>query len=174
MRGYIRKRSKGSWQISVSAGFDPVTGKRRQVWRTVRGTKKNAEQELTRLLREVDNGTSADPGRITLGEYLERWLDHMRTRVRPRTLERYASIVRGHLTPALGAVPLAKLHPLHIQALYDRLLSSGRLRGEGGLSPRTVHYIPRGAVRSTSPGSALAAALGKSSRGSTSTASGTA
>ena len=143
MRGYMRKKSKDSWQISVSAGFDPVTGKRRQIWRTVRGTKKNAEQELTRLLREVDKGTSADPGRITLGEYLERWLEHMRTRVRSRTLERYAEIVRGHLAPSLGNVPLAKLHPLHIQALYDRLLSSGRLRTEGGLSPRTVLHIHR-------------------------------
>ena len=77
MRGHIRKRSAGSWQISVSAGFDPVTGKRKQIWRTVRGTKKDAEREVTKLLREVDAGNSADPGRLTVGDYMERWLRHV-------------------------------------------------------------------------------------------------
>ena len=143
MRGHVRKRSPGSWQLSVSAGFDPVTGKRQQIWRTVRGTKKDAERELTKLLREVDAGTSADPGRLTVGDYMERWLGHVRGRVRVRTFERYTEIVRGHIVPGLGGMRLAKLRPLHIQAFYARLLVSGRIRQEGGLSPRTVLHIHR-------------------------------
>ncbi len=142
MRGHIRKRSQGSWQISVSAGFDPLNGKRRQMWRTVRGSRKEAERELVRLLREVDAGTFVDPGRITMAEYMERWLEHVGSRVRPRTLERYVDIVRLHIVPALGNIPLAKLRPLHIQTFYDRCLASER-QGRRRLSPRTILHIHR-------------------------------
>jgi integrase len=150
MRGHIEKRSANSYRIAVSAGFDPVTGKRKQVWRTVRGTRKLAEQELTKLLRDVDSGSLADPGRITVGEYLEKWLAHVRTRVRARTYERYSQIVRNQLTPNLGAIRLAKLTPLQIQAFYGKALSTGRFDGKGGLSARTVlhlHRVLSGALR---------------------------
>jgi integrase len=143
MRGHIQQRSPGSYRVAVSAGFDPVTGRRRQVFRTVKGTKRDAERELTKLLREIDSGSFADPGRTTVGEYLEQWLVHVKTRVRSRTFERYEALVRRHLVPTLGAIPLAKLQPLHIQGLYAKALSKGRLDGKGGLSATSVLHIHR-------------------------------
>jgi integrase len=131
MRGYIRRRSAGSWQISVSAGFDPVTGRRRQVWRTVRGSKRDAERELTRLQREVDGGTFADSGRLTLAAYLARYLDHAANRVRASTLQRYRELMNRHVLPGIGGVPLGKLQPAHIQVVLDKMLANG-------LAPRTV------------------------------------
>ena len=44
MRGHIKQRSKGSWSIVLDLGRDPSTGKRKQQWVTVRGTKKEAEK----------------------------------------------------------------------------------------------------------------------------------
>lgn len=130
MRGYIRKRGNG-YAITVSAGFDPVTGKRRQFHRSAR-TRKDAERELTRLLAAVDSGTFADPGRLTVGEYvLERWLPHQRSRIRARTWERYRQLLTRHLLPSLGSVRMAKLRPGHVQAVLDAMLGSG-------LAPRTV------------------------------------
>jgi hypothetical protein len=49
MRGDIKKRAKGSWSIVIDLGRD-ATGKRKQKWTTLRGTKKEAQAELTRLL----------------------------------------------------------------------------------------------------------------------------
>src|SRR4029077_19219922 len=46
----------------------------------------------------------------------------------------YAGIVRLHLLPGLGAVPLTRLSPLHVQAVMNQKL-------EAGLSPRRVQYI---------------------------------
>jgi integrase len=136
MPGTIRRRGKNSWEVAVSAGFDPVTGKRVRIWRTVRGTRKDAERELARLLREVETGVALDPGRATVGEWLQAWLSQKRPQLASKTFERYEQVVRLHLLPALGRVPLRKLHPQHVRALHAQLL-------EAGLHPRTVLHVHR-------------------------------
>jgi integrase len=133
----------GSWRISASAGFDPVTGKRKRVFRTVRGTRRDAQRELTNLLREIDRGEVVEQERITFADYISRWLDHMRHRLRPTTFYRYEGYVRCHLTPALGGMQLSKIRPLHIQALEAKALKSGRMDGGGGLSAQTVLHLHR-------------------------------
>jgi integrase len=70
-----------------------------------------------------------------VGEYLDRWLtDSVRDTVRRRTFERYESIVRVHIKPALGRVKLGALTPNYVRRLYRQKLDSG-------LAPRTVNYI---------------------------------
>jgi hypothetical protein len=113
MRGYIRKRGS-TYAITVSAGFDPITKKRVQKYATAR-TQAEAQRDLTRILRDLDTGSSADPGRLKLGQYLsDQWLPHMVTRVRPRTLVRYRQLLNLHILPKIGSVPLAKLRPAHV------------------------------------------------------------
>ena len=51
------------------------------------------------------------------GDYLESWLSQVRGRVRARTYSGYAGLLRRYAIPALGAVPLGDLHPLHLQHL---------------------------------------------------------
>jgi hypothetical protein len=46
-RGNIEQRSPGSYRLRYSLGRDPVTGKRRTATTTIRGTRKDAERELT-------------------------------------------------------------------------------------------------------------------------------
>ena len=41
-------------------------------------------------------------------------------------------------SPLLGAVPLARLRPEQISDAYAKAMASGRRKGDGGLSPRTV------------------------------------
>ena len=72
MRGSIRKRGKSSWRLIFDV---PGDGKRKQRTVTVRGSYKDAQKELTRLLGAADAGTLPDPTRQTVGEYLTAWLD---------------------------------------------------------------------------------------------------
>jgi len=65
-RGHIQQRSEGSFRLRYTLGRDPVTGKRRIATTTVRGTRKDAERELTRLLRTADTGEHVDPSRMTV------------------------------------------------------------------------------------------------------------
>ena len=72
MRGTIRQRAKGSWTIQVYAGKDPVTGKKKSVARTVRGTKKEAELALARLISSVETGIDFNASKMTFAEYSNR------------------------------------------------------------------------------------------------------
>ena len=142
MKGHIRKRGQRSWAIVLDLGRD-ANGKRRQKWHSVKGTKRDAERELARLLNDLNTGGYVEPTRMLVRDYLEKWLEVARTKVAPKTYERYEEIVRLHLAPALGHHQLAKLHSLHIESYYAEALVSGRRNGRGGLSAQTVVHHHR-------------------------------
>ena len=148
MAGYVRRQSKDSWEVTVDLGRDPTTDRRRRRYFTVRGGKQDAERALTAALRERDMGSDLDPGKVTLAEYLRRWLRHYAApKVAPSTLQRYMGIVEQHLIPALGRLRLRDLRPAHIQAAYAAF---GRRDGRGAaLSAKTIrehHAVLREAL----------------------------
>jgi integrase len=86
VRGTIRQRSAGSWTVIVDLGPDPVSGRRRQHWKTVRGPKREAEAELAKLIHERSTGIEQPTGHETVAEYLDRWLrDYVATNTAPKT-----------------------------------------------------------------------------------------
>jgi integrase len=143
--GHIRQRSPGSYEIRYSLGTNPTTGRPRIVTATVRcRTIKEAEVELRKRLRERDLGLHADPSRMTVAQWLDRWLASIKDDVAPKTLERYSDIALGLLAPEIGKVLLAKLAPVHIQDAYNKWAVGGRRDGKpGGLSPRTRRHAHR-------------------------------
>lgn len=141
MRGHIVKRYENSYTIVLNMGFDPVTGKRKQQWVSVKGTKKEAEKRLGELLHQLDTGTFMKPGKTTLAEYLERWLnDYAKSNLAPRTVEVYEMIIKQHLIPKLGNLTLTQLRPEHLQKYYTDMLNVGRHDGSGGLSAQSVRH----------------------------------
>lgn len=140
--GHIRQRTPGSWELRYSLGTDPATGKRRIATATVRGKRRDAEKELRRLLRTLDLNEHVNPSRMMVREWLTAWLGAIREEVSPKTHERYGEIVDNFLSPELGALPIAKLAPVHISAAYTRWATEGRRDGKpGGLSPQTRRHI---------------------------------
>ena len=139
MSGSIIRRGKRSWRCKFEIGRG-ADGRRQTRYLTVRGTRKDAEKAMIDALKAASDGTFVDASKLTVGEYLEKWLtDYAATAVAAKTFERYAEIVRIHLVPGLGAIALKNLKPLDIQSYYARALASGRIKG-GALSPRTVHH----------------------------------
>ncbi len=130
MRGHIQQRGKTSWRIKVFVGRD-AAGVRRYVQRTVRGTRREAERELARVVVEVDEGRLVASAPLTFSELLDRWLDVKRRTVERSTLASYEWIARTYVRPALGARRVTSLRPMDLDALYADL--HGR-----GLSARTV------------------------------------
>src|SRR5438477_6453082 len=104
MKGHIRERSPGHWAIVVEMR-DPETGRRKRKWHSFSGTKRQAQVECARLISEMKLGTYVEPNRITLVHFLGRWLDDVRTRVTPKTHERYTQICHKNIAPLLGAIP---------------------------------------------------------------------
>jgi integrase len=142
MKGHIRERSPGHWAIVIELR-DPATGRRRRKWHAFAGTKRKAQEECARLISALKGGTYLEPAKITVAEHMERWLEHVRSQISPKTFERYCGVVRGNIMPALGALLLTKLQPAQISEMYAKALAGGRKDGKGGLSPASVLYMHR-------------------------------
>ena len=71
-----------------------AAGGRRYVERTVRGTRRDAEREVARVVVEVDEGRYVAAAPMTFGELLERWLAVKRQHVEPTTVANYEWVAR--------------------------------------------------------------------------------
>jgi integrase len=145
-RGYIRKRSNGSYRLEVG-GILRADGSVGRVYRTLHGTKTDAERELTKLLRDLDTGQLSTDN-ATLRQFVEeRWLPHIRTRVRARTAERYEQLLRIHVLPKLGCMPVGKVRSVHIQTMVDAVTTRGRAPRTALHVYRVLHAVFRQAVK---------------------------
>ena len=142
--GHIRERSPGAYELRYSLGTDPATGRRKVVTTTIHGSRKDAEKELRRLLHAVDTGEHVEPNRLTVRDWLSRWLVIIRSEISPRSHECYSEITISRLIPAFGKLPLAKLAPAHIQSVYTEWSTGGRRDGkQGPLAPQSRRLIHR-------------------------------
>lgn len=142
MKGHIRERSPGRWAIVID-NVDASTSRRKRKWHSFQGTKREAQVECARIISAMNGGTYIEPNKTTVAEFLERWIDHTKTLVAPRSHERYADIARKNIAPAIGSITLTKLKPAQIAKAYADAMKSGRRDGKGGLSPRTVTHMHR-------------------------------
>lgn len=141
MAGQIIKRGERSFIVRVFIGRD-ATGTRKYMNQTVKGTKKDAQALLNRLLREQDTGVLVEPARMSLDEYLDHWLNtSVKPRVRTRTLRNYSDTLRLYVRPRIGSRRLGSLKPVDIQAVYSEMQ-------ETGLSSmvRLTHTLLKGAL----------------------------
>jgi integrase len=125
--------SDGRWVGAVSL----PSGDRRRFYGATRA---EVARKLTAALKTQQDGLPLPMERETVGHFLAAWVrDTVRISVRPATFTSYVSIVRCHIVPELGGIPLTRLTPQDVQALMRRRLAEG-------LSPRRVDYI-RGVLR---------------------------
>ncbi|UUP19538.1 site-specific integrase [Nitratireductor thuwali] len=141
MKGHIRERSPGKWAIILDLYDD--AGKRRRKWHSFAGTKRQAQEECSRLITALKSGNYIEPTRQSVTEFLDEWLKFMKPSVSLKTHERYAEILQKGVAPLLGDVTLAKLKTDRIDGALSKALTEGRRDGKGGLSPRTVHHMRR-------------------------------
>ncbi len=141
--GHGRRRGARSWEIKFEVGRDPQTGGRKTAYRSFKGTKREAEAELAKLVVAAAVGTSVDPSRITVAEFVEQWLrDWAAGNVSPKSAERYGELLRRHVAVRIGALRLQQVRPGTLAELYAGLLRDGRDDG-AGLAARTVGHVHR-------------------------------
>jgi integrase len=127
--GSIYRRSDGQWCAAVTIGHDE-NGKRKR--RVVYGdTRKQVAQKLRELSNQAALGIVVEPERLTVGEYIDRWLENVvGSRVRESTLRSYEDTFALHVRPVLGSIQLQKLSPLNVQQWQ-------REREKSGIGSRT-------------------------------------
>ena len=125
MRGSVRRRGRGVWELTVDVGRD-AEGKRVRQFRTVRGTKAEAERVLNEMLRVAEFSQGLTSSRMLLGEFMERWLEgRVYPRLRSQTCMLYAREVRLRLGPELGNSPLHRLATQDVSEMEYRLSRHG-------------------------------------------------
>jgi hypothetical protein len=119
--GNIRRLPSGRYQVSY-LGLD---GQRRYGPETFE-RKFDAERFLALIEAQIYHGEWADPelGKVELRDYAERWIAQ-RPGLRPRTSDLYFWLLRKHIAPTLGAVPLGKLSTAMIRQWRSELLGLG-------------------------------------------------
>ena len=77
MKGLFANALLGHWAIVIDQR-DPATGQRKRRWHSFTGTKRTAQIECARLISELQRGTYLEPNKITVAQFLERWLEDVR------------------------------------------------------------------------------------------------
>lgn len=91
--------------------------------------------KLREVRAAVEAGITVDHDRQTVATFLGAWLDDVvRPRLRPKTVRTYETVVRVHIVPRIGGVPLVKLGAQDVQGMINAISAGGR-------SPRTVQMV---------------------------------
>jgi integrase len=115
--GSIYQLPSGKWRGLVSIG-----GKRLS---HTSKTRKEITAWIRQITGQVEQGLSYDSARVTVGDFLIRWLASKENSIRPTTYSHYKIIIEKHLAPALGIVLIKDLTPDRIQYIYDEWIRSG-------------------------------------------------
>lgn len=147
MNGSIRRRGKDSWELTIDLGFD-AGGKRKRKFVTVRGKRADADRRLREVMAAHDKGLPLDTSKLTIGEWLARWLEEdVRPQRRIRTYEHYESIARIHICPTLGHLSLSALTPSHVKLFMAQLADKGMAPAGIGVVRIVLHGCLKAAIR---------------------------
>jgi integrase len=138
-RDGIEKRGPRYYRVVIELDADG-TGKRQREYHQVHGTLEDAKKVRAKLVADKARGVLVGRSDQRLADYLESWLEWKRPRVSRRTHERYCSLVRSSIIPALGSLRLQQLTSQHLDDFYVRSLEEAGQRKESTLSATTVHH----------------------------------
>ena len=152
LSGNIVKKAKTrkgqSWQLTVEMPRDPITGERKRKYKTVTGTKKEADQALRRFITELERGEYIEDNNITVSDWLQKWLEvYIVPTVSPTTLVGYKGMIRRYIDPLIGHLQVQEMNALAVQIWVNKLKASPS-SGEpltAGTIKHTYHVL-RGAM----------------------------
>jgi integrase len=143
MKDGVQKRGRNSYRIAVWF-TDQATGKKRLHTETVHGSEDHAKARRLEIEAEKLENQFTPPERMSLAEFLDRWLQIEGQKKSLKTYQGYESIVRVHLKPLLGDVQVSKLTEFAIESAYSKLARNTRedLK-QAPLSALTIRNIHR-------------------------------
>ena len=131
----VGKNGDVTYQIIIELGKDPVTGKRQRIFRTVKGTKKQAQALMDKMKVELERGYVHDPSNMKLADWMHQWLDYYLPNIAATTRTNYKRDIERHIIPDLGHVQLRLITPMVVQSWVNDLTT------KKGLSPKSVRNI---------------------------------
>ena len=124
--GMVRKKEDGRWEGRIVVGHKQ-SGE--PIFRYVYGrTQKELLSKLHQSIETYQDVELTEDSRITLGEWLDRWLDEYKTgTIRPSTMYGYRQYARLYIKPILGDKVISRITSTDIQRMYTKLKREGRI-----------------------------------------------
>ncbi|WP_426727114.1 tyrosine-type recombinase/integrase [Corynebacterium auriscanis] len=127
------KPSRQVWAAIIDLGIAP-NGKR--IRREITSKSRNAViQKRREVLEQVARGTFTIGKTPRVSAWLPHWLENIaKPRIRPHVAQNYASYIRVHIVPSIGARRIDKLTPDDIRFLHTTMR-------DNGASQRTIQAV---------------------------------
>lgn len=136
----IYKRKDGRWEGRYIRLYD-ASGKPKYGYIYAK-TYSAAKQKLAaQRCSPYQTATTLSGVTTKYDNVLTAWLQSSRTSIKESTFAKYCQIIDSHIRPALGHYALSKISTQLIESFVQQQLLTGRLDGQGGLSPKTVTDI---------------------------------
>jgi integrase len=156
-----QRKSNSKWYLILNTGERDENGRYKQKWIDLETTDKRiAQSKRIQIIAERDKKGRLDlPSNQTFGEWLTFWLEEVKRPrnkkgepLKPKAYDDYEYIIRVHIKPNLGQIPLKKLTSETLQRFYNSKQNENklgfkkdkegnRLPSEKPLSPRTLQKI---------------------------------
>lgn len=140
-----RRRNDGSeyYHVILELGTDPLTGKRKQVYYKVEGTREDAEKEKVIKLAEWYNESLIEPSKQKLEKFLNEFVTTYVETQSASTKRYYKNVFDSYIIPAFGQAELQKLTTLQIQRVYNDWMFKSSPKSDKPLAVSTVKLINR-------------------------------
>src|SRR6266545_6680497 len=117
--GSIYQDGRGFYRAAITLD----NGKRRYL------SGKTRQDVAARLNTAIETRTKGLPLpglRLTTARFLSDWLEQtVKPSQKPLTYEKYAQVVKSHVNPAIGSIPLARITPAHVQKIQGKMAGKG-------------------------------------------------
>jgi integrase len=146
VKGNLTELGEGHWRLRVFVGRDD-TGRIKQVSRNFKGSKRQADAALAKLIADIERREVATKHVGSLGDLLDRWLEATASDRSAYTVHEYTRMINRNIKPELGDVKLDRLTAQQVDGFYGKLrgrgLSAGSIRRHHAL----LHAALEQAVR---------------------------
>ena len=149
MRGHIRIRqgSRGtSYQLIVFLGVGP-DGKRQNLYETLEGSRRDAENRLAQLVSDVNAGRLGPSRSMTVKALVDAWWEASTGHLSPNTRIGYRGVLDRHIIPTLGRRRIDKIKPADLDRWYAQLAAGTAPTSRNPMraqSVRNVHNLLSG------------------------------
>ena len=97
---------------------DPITGKTKPKWVGGYDSQESALLARDEARVALRKRSYVAPTKITLGDFLDKWIEIHALKVKPTTLDSYRAPINNYLKPRLGSLKLQDLTPSDVERFY--------------------------------------------------------
>jgi site-specific recombinase XerC len=129
VKGSVEPHGKG-FRYIFNGRPDPLTGERNKIQQGGFENDREAWAACHKAMAEYEAETYVKPSNRTVQQLIEEWLTRRQHKIKPSMLANYRNYANYYVYPYIGKRAATDLDSAVFDALYDRLLTSGRVKAQ--------------------------------------------